>query len=230
MKKAIYLFIVTVFSLSVATAQNFDLNPKSSFAEGPNADPDEKTAMSVITNNSTDPGDSMITWTIVDFNVPSGWQFDFCDPYDCISNLGANATNSFKLKPGLSGPLKGNFYSKSVGGNGNVKLAIQFVGKPESRDTLFLSAKGWATGLKQIRNAAEVSMYPNPARNEISFKYPVTKAVEVSIYNVLGSKVKTFTHNGTETAINISELQKGLYFIRFNQGEAMISKSFTKVD
>lgn len=230
MKKAVYLFILAVFTLSAATAQNFDLNPKSSFAEGPNADPEEKTALSVITNNSTDPADSMITWKIVSFDIPSGWQFDFCDPYDCISNLKLNDSNSFKLMIGKPGPLKGNFYSKNVGGTGYVKLLVQFVGKPQSADTLFLSAKGWSTGLKQIRNSAEVSMYPNPARNEISLKYPVTKPVEVSIYNVLGSKVKTFTHSGTETSINTSELQKGLYFVRFTQGGAMISKSFTKVD
>lgn len=230
MKKAIYLLIITLFSLTLANAQNFGLNPKSSFAEGPNADENEKSAISEITNTSTDQADSMISWTIVDFNVPSGWQFDFCDPYDCIANLGPNATNVFKLKTGSKGSLKGNFYSKDVSGTGNVKLAIEFVGKPQSRDTLTLTAKGWVTGLKQIRNSADVSMFPNPARNEISFKYPVTKPVEVSIYNVLGSKVKTFTHNGNETSINISELQKGLYFIRFSQGDAMISKSFTKVD
>lgn len=230
MKKFVYLFIITIFSLSIATAQDINLNPKTSFAEGPSEDLGEKSATSVLRNNSTDAADSMITWSIVDFDMPTGWQFDFCDPYDCISNLGPSATNTFKLRAGTSGPLKGNFYSKDVSGSAAVKLAIHIVGKPETVDTLTLTAKGWVTGLKTIRNSAEVSMYPNPARNGISFKYPVNKPVEVSIYNVLGSKVKTFTHAGSETSVNISDLQKGLYFIRFNQGGSMISKSFTKVD
>lgn len=74
----------------------------------------------------------------------------------------------------------------------------------------------------------EISCYPNPAKDAITFKYSSGKSLEISIYNVLGSKIKTFTHTGSETLINISDLQKGLYFIRFSDGNNMVSKSFTK--
>lgn len=77
---------------------------------------------------------------------------------------------------------------------------------------------------------AEVSFYPNPAKDVITFKFNSGKSAEISVYNLLGSRVKTFTHNGAETNINITDLQKGLYFIRFTEGNAVISKSFTKTE
>jgi hypothetical protein len=229
MKKKLYSMVAGLLVFAAASAQ-ISLNPKVKSVERPREETTEKTAMSVMTNSSADPADSMITWKIVDFDVPTGWQFDFCDPYDCISNLQLNSTNTFKLKIGLSGPLKGNFYSNSIGGTGTVKIAIQVVGKPETMDTLTLIAKAWSVGLNKVRNAADISLYPSPARNEITFKYPVTRPVEVAIYNVLGSKVKTFVHSGNETLIDLSGLQKGMYFIRLTVGETVISKSFTKAE
>lgn len=77
---------------------------------------------------------------------------------------------------------------------------------------------------------AEVSFYPNPAKDVITFKYNSGKTAEIYVYNVLGSRVKTFSHTGTETVINITDLQKGLYFIRFTEGNSVISKSFTKTE
>lgn len=75
---------------------------------------------------------------------------------------------------------------------------------------------------------SEVSFYPNPAKDMITFRYQSGKTLEIVVYNVLGSKVKTFVHTGSETNINISDLQKGIYFIRFTDGNAVITRSFTK--
>lgn len=59
-------------------------------------------------------------------------------------------------------------------------------------------------------------------------KFNSRESVNIDIYNVLGSKVKSITHSGIESEINISELQNGLYFIRFKDGSQTISKPFTK--
>lgn len=85
-------------------------------------------------------------------------------------------------------------------------------------------------GKSQTNTQTEISFYPNPAKDVITFKYHSGKTIDIIVYNVLGSKVKTFTHNGSETNINISDLQRGLYFIRFTDGNNVVSKSFTKTD
>jgi hypothetical protein len=59
-------------------------------------------------------------------------------------------------------------------------------------------------------------------------KYTTREPIQINIYNILGVKVKTITHSGNETEINIGDLQNGIYFIRFKDGNQTISKSFTK--
>ena len=226
MKKLIYLFSF-IFTIASVSAQ-MSFNNKNVSVAGWGSGESEKSASCIVTNNSTDAADSMITWTIISLDKDSAWQFDFCDPYDCISNLTLGYTNTFKLKNGLSGPLKGNFYSKNVAGSATVKIRLAYVNGAHDADTITLMAKGWATGLNSAKKQAEVSFYPNPAKDVITLRYNSVKPIEVTVFNVLGAKVKTFTHNGTETALNISDLDKGMYFIRFNDNGNMVAKSFSK--
>jgi hypothetical protein len=226
MKKVIY-FIVAVLAVMNANAQ-FSFNNKTVSVSGWGSDFEPKDAQCVVTNTSTAAADSMINWSIISFDIPTGWQFDFCDPYDCIVNLSLGFTNSFKLKAGASGPLKGQFYTKGNAGTATVKIRLSYANGTHDADTITLMAKGWATGLSNVKKQSEVSFFPNPAKDVITLKYQTTKAIDVTIYNVLGAKVKSFTHNTNETSLNISDLEKGMYFIRFNDNGNIISKSFTK--
>lgn len=228
------LFAMLAFAMFTSTnAQNITMNPSVKSVEGKVEKENATSVQLVITNNSSSANDTMIKWKIISFEKPAGWKLDFCDPYYCLANQKEGDTGHFELKTGKSGPLKCDFYDTTglgVGGTATVKIVLTYENGSPNSDTATFIVKGWATGLKTIRNAAEISLYPNPSRHEITLKYPVSKPIEVNVYNVLGSKVKTFVHSGSETSVNISDLQKGLYFIRFTQGGAMVSKSFTKVD
>lgn len=226
MKKLIY-FITALLLVGNVSAQ-FSFNNKTVSVSGWGSDTEPKDAQCVMTNNSTSAGDSMISWSIVSFDMPTGWQFDFCDPYDCIVNLSLGFSNTFKLKAGLSGPLKGQFYTKGNSGTATVKIRLAYANGSHDADTITLMAKGWATGLSNVKKQSEVTFFPNPAKDVITLKYPTTKVIDVAVYNVLGAKVKSFTHSNNETSLNISDLEKGMYFIRFNDNGNVVSKSFTK--
>jgi hypothetical protein len=64
-------------------------------------------------------------------------------------------------------------------------------------------------------------MYPNPVRDRLVIKSNTREQISIDIYNVLGSKVKTFNHNGMETEVNMSDLQNGIYFLRYKNGNQM---------
>jgi len=228
MKKLIYLLVAILTIGNVSAQLSFDKRVVS--VSGWGSDTEPKNAQCIITNNSSTAQDSMINWSIVTLDIPSGWQFDFCDPYDCIVNLSLGFSNTFKLKNGVSGPLKGQFYTKGNAGNATVKIRLAYANGSHNTDTIELQAKGWATGLNNVKKQNEVSLFPNPAKDAITFKYPTSKAIDVTIYNVLGAKVKSFTHSSNETTLNISNLEKGLYFIRFYDNGNVTSKSFTKAE
>jgi uncharacterized repeat protein (TIGR01451 family) len=64
-----------------------------------------------------------------------------------------------------------------------------------------------------------ISIYPNPAINRISIQRKTDKLETVYITNVDGSIVKTFKLNNFIQTIAINELPKGVYMLRFENGE-----------
>jgi len=71
------------------------------------------------------------------------------------------------------------------------------------------------------------SMFPNPAKSQlqISAKETITKA---DVFNVLGRKVKSFTVNNTSTSLDISELSKGIYLIKYESAGRVGTAKFIK--
>jgi hypothetical protein len=231
MKKYI-LFALTILTAHMIYAQGISLNPKSAFAQGPNASTDARTAKSVITNNSTDTTDVDFTWSVINFSKPTGWQIDFCDPYDCFSQISSSssATKSFKLKAGTSNIVKADFYFNETSGNGSFGVIIKSVKNSSNADTVILSASAWVTAVNEVSKTKTVSFYPNPVKDQITIKFPVKEGITVEIYNVLGMRVKSFTHSSATTSVNIGDLQNGVYFLRFTENGKLYTKQFTKAE
>ena len=64
-----------------------------------------------------------------------------------------------------------------------------------------------------------VNLYPNPASDKLYFE-GLEEACEISIYNVMGMKVKT-TMLQSDSEINISDLPTGLYLVRIGNQQPL---------
>jgi len=221
MKKLVLLAMV-VFSFVTYTKAQINFSPKVRVAEGGT---DDKSIIAVITNATSNADDSLLKWKIIEYSMPAEWVFTFCDTKDCLSGLGKDSSNVFILGKGKSFGLKADFILNGKEGNALVKLVLSYANRSDFSDTLTLMAST-SVGLKNSAKKQEASIYPNPAKDNLVLKYQVNKPVEVAIYNVLGSKVSSFIHQGAETTINTSNLQKGMYFIRFSDNGRLISKPF----
>lgn len=65
---------------------------------------------------------------------------------------------------------------------------------------------------------------PNPANDLLIINSVNSIGKEISIYDMLGNKLKTFKQEGSETRINIESLSIGIYIIRIGE----ITKTFIK--
>jgi len=74
-------------------------------------------------------------------------------------------------------------------------------------------------------NSLNISLYPNPAKNElnISSKNTIESAI---IYNVLGKKVKTFTVNAMSKSLDVSNLSRGIYILKYTANNVVGSMKF----
>ena len=84
---------------------------------------------------------------------------------------------------------------------------------------------------------APINLYPILADQNISLAYtlPEAASVQVAIFNTMGEKMNHIADNMPQEAgsheqnINVANLPKGIYFVRFQQGEAVQTRRFVKM-
>ena len=75
-----------------------------------------------------------------------------------------------------------------------------------------------------------ISVYPNPAKEMLNIKIESNKTIKnVSIIDVSGRTVKQIHNINTANTIDISDIKKGVYFIKINIEGKIISKKFIKL-
>ncbi len=111
---------------------------------------------------------------------------------------------------------------------------------PEGSDLLVSSQTGgiigdprwdpnYGVGIDKLRNAPGIRLYPNPASGvfylELSDAYLNS---DVSVYNIIGSRVKQFTNVNPDTPLNISGLKPGMYFVQVGSEQSGVAKLIIK--
>lgn len=228
MRKSIFTLTLIMIGTVCSIAQ-VSLSSRTLYYNAANSS-DEITLKTVVTNNATDPSDDTLTWTIIEQTLLSNWGISYCDPVDCKTALTLGDFSSFKLNPGSFAEMKMGLFFNNISGNGKLTATIKSKKNPQFIDTIFFIANSWTTNVKDIEKNQSFSFYPNPVKDQISIKYPSKDNVKIEIFNVLGMKVKTINQEGNITSLQVSDLKKGIYFIRITDGTTILSKQFSKAD
>jgi len=227
--KRIYTFIIALFIVANSFGQGFTLNPRMAKGQGPNNNLLIE-AFSDFKNTSTDVADSLFTWKILNITMPTGWEYGMCDPNNCLTNIQVGDSGVFLLTIGLQSTFRGDFVPNGISGIGNATVLVSSKKYPEYFDTLKFEMSAWPTGINGLNASREFKFYPNPAKDRISFNYAGNKGLAIEIYNILGNVIKTVYLQSTEANVNISDMQRGIYFIRFTENGKITTKSFSKID
>ncbi len=227
MKK--FLLLLTIISATLmANSQSFTVSKNVVNVEGPNSTSED--ALSTITNVSTDMTDTAFQWAIISLSAPAQWLLSFCDIKDCYTSLGIGMNKVFYLKNAASGPLKATFDFQNMHGSGSFAIVVSSVKNPTDMDTVTFNANAWLTSVNEVKNQKSIVVYPNPVRDQLNIQYQAKDRVNIEIYNLLGSKVKSFTNEALNNTVHVGDLDKGIYFIRINDKNTIYTKSFTKID
>ena len=77
----------------------------------------------------------------------------------------------------------------------------------------------FATGVEEIiENEIEVLIFPNPATFSIQLRFPSNHLITISIFNLIGEKIKEEKVSGGEVVIDVNDLPSGLYIVRTSEG------------
>ena len=69
---------------------------------------------------------------------------------------------------------------------------------------------------------AEISVFPNPAQSH--FTVTNTENANLTLYNILGQKVKQVVGEGENTVIYTEDLPQGIYMLKVEKGDAVLAK------
>lgn len=76
-------------------------------------------------------------------------------------------------------------------------------------------------------NFANVSLYPNPTKGQLNIS--ASESIEkASVYNILGKELKNVTINETSGTIDVSNLNSGVYFVKYTINNAVGTAKFIK--
>jgi hypothetical protein len=85
-----------------------------------------------------------------------------------------------------------------------------------------------ATGMEENNELADIRVYPNPAREVLYIEnlsgFGNLTGLEATLYTVDGRPVKTIEFTGEKTSVNISDMQPGVYMIRFSNDKTIDSR------
>ncbi len=120
-------------------------------------------------------------------------------------------------------------YSMALQSDGKIVVAGYSVDGSDNNDISLVRYFVTSTGINDVVNQNDnVIIYPNPAENNITVKtLAQSKDDIVSIYNIQGQLIQQELLN-VKAEINISNLEKGVYFINISNTETTIVKRFVK--
>ncbi|MFA4852315.1 MAG: SBBP repeat-containing protein [Bacteroidales bacterium] len=167
-----------------------------------------------------------------------------------LTNASYNSQDMFLAKYDTSGYV---LWAKSAGGtyddeafsitvdaSGNIYLAGYFFSSTitfgftvltnadntGNTSDMFLTKLSASTGINELSNLLNISIFPNPAIDNLTIKVPQKATIE--ILNIEGQIMKSISAGENHTTIDISGFASGMYFVEVKTDEGIVVKKFVK--
>lgn len=182
-----------------------------------------------------------LNWKVVGTNFSTDWigATGICDNNTCLPGTTV-ATGSFPTQTsspyiaGATGDFHMQFNGAIITSSGTNKYMRVRLINPSTSDTAYQTyiVSAVASSVRTVsRSVDEISLYPNPANNEINVVFDAAADVKsISVHNLIGKVMGIYRVSGNSANLNIENLPSGIYFVRLTNahGEAVITRKFTK--
>ena len=105
-----------------------------------------------------------------------------------------------------------------------------------TRGSITVNVIRGTTPVKEVSSADVVNLFPNPASTSINLGYSVSRAekISITIFDMTGNKISEINKGNVavgshEEKIDISSFSKGVYFVKVQTGDYVVSKKFVVV-
>jgi hypothetical protein len=222
-----FSLVVLLFTLSLR-AQTISIDP-ASFQLHFSATDQEATHSTVYNNSGVT---RTLRWVrIIGESNPAQWTSTVCDLNNCYAS--GTSTMDFVLNGNSNGLMDVTVTPHDIAGVGSYTIYVYDIDDSANVNAT-LNIDVVAEGTTGIIDPVDgdVSIYPIPAKDVLNVGFTVAENVNrVEVYNVVGQKLKSVNiASGLKgVAVPVSDLKKGVYFVRvYSNGKELITKTFTK--
>ncbi len=178
-------------------------------------------------------------WVRTNNFLPAGWYTSVCDFNACYDTT-ASYQNEFSVNTSLTGgdhtitgPMIVDFYPNS---SGYAVTTIHIYDKDQPSDAIdatFIATIAGTSGMGKVKKVRDIFLAPVPARNNLSVFYEATLRPEkIEVYDILGKmilSVPVLNDGSLKADVNVSNLPKGLYFLRvYAANSKVLTRQFSK--
>ncbi|MFI5136027.1 MAG: T9SS type A sorting domain-containing protein [Chitinophagales bacterium] len=228
MKKLFLIGLVISFSVHGSRGQVLTIDPATQSLQM-SAQDYSSDAIAYIHNNSA--VSRTIKWVRYVDVQPDQWTTTVCDDNLCYSPSTSSMTVT--IAGNAQGLLKLNVFPANEAGSGQNHFAANDVNDSANANALEsvnVTASN-QTGISTVSDAV-ISIYPIPAKDMLYVNLDGGRHItSMEIYNVVGQKVKTVPiQDGLKSvSVSVTDLKKGVYFLRVVSGEKEITtRTFSK--
>src|SRR5690554_5006791 len=124
----------------------------------------------------------------------------------------------------------GNYYLGAYAYSYNNSLSFT------NSDTAYINftVRQESVGLKEQENDLNIRLFPNPVNNKLNFNFDASVGnIQLEIYDIAGRKINDYSfadsnNENQNASIDVSALNKGLYFCKFSSENQQITRKFIK--
>lgn len=240
MKRVVYLLIVLIARGSLmAEAQSFAVAHDSVHYTYPGTGT-VNVYDSIYSYANAGDTPMSLEWKVVATDFPNDWKANtgICDNRSYYNVVGIWPAGA----PIYSGNyahgwgdfhLQLNLATAVASGTHYITLRLSNYNAPSDSSTVtFIVTRPPLSAPNVVKSAENVTLYPNPARDEINVLYDAAADVKsIAVYNIIGRVVAVYKVTDNSSAnLNLGNIQSGVYIARLinGNGEVVATQKFTR--
>ncbi len=168
-------------------------------------------------------------WVRTINEISDHWTSAVCIGEHCF--LESVGKRSLTINPGDTIDLSVHLYTNAKNGD-TASISISIWDADQTMEFASVTTTFSGSLISAIKDHYDESfnivIAPNPVQDYVTFKGDMSKVNKIDVYNLLGSKMRTF--NDMQSRYNVSDLSEGIYLVRFQDrnGRTLRTSRMTK--
>lgn len=174
------------------------------------------------------PENITFAWKRVENSLPENWSYSLCDYGSCYvgfpSSGKMSTMSAAEIEAGEEAFMKFNLSPKSLG-KGEVKIYIYDYNNVSRGDTVTIKINYADVLTVSTFQSANLNIYPNPTNGILNLDNLTLNNGKATVLSNIGSTVKSFDLINGSNQVDISDLAKGVYFLRIEDQSGLVKTS-----